>query len=50
MVTTLLDVIGIVALVIAGFYLAVFVGFGVVGAGCLVLSWKLSRPAPRRDG
>lgn len=34
-----LEIVGVVALVISGFLLAPWIGFGLVGVGCLLLSF-----------
>jgi len=41
--SAVLDVVGLVALVVMGFLIAPWVGFGVFGAGCLWVSWSLTR-------
>jgi hypothetical protein len=41
--TNTLDVIGLVALATAGFLVSLAVGFALVGGGCLLLSWSITR-------
>lgn len=43
--TNVLDVVGLVALVVAGFLLALWLGFAVLGVGCLLVSYKVTRGA-----
>lgn len=40
-----LDVAGLLALVVAGFLIAVWLGFAVFGAGCLWVSWSAAKKA-----
>jgi hypothetical protein len=41
--TDVLDVVGLVALVVAGFLLSVWLGFAVFGVVCLWASWASTR-------
>jgi hypothetical protein len=41
--SNVLDVVGLLALVIGGFLIAPWVGFGVFGSGCLWVSWAMTR-------
>lgn len=43
MLTSVLDVVGLVAVVVAGFLLAPWLGFAVFGGGCLLVSYKVTR-------
>ena len=42
-VADVLDVVGLLALVVMGFLIALWVGFGVIGVGCLWVSWSMTR-------
>lgn len=41
--TDVLDVVGLLALALGAFLVAVWFGFVVLGAGCLWSSWSMSR-------
>jgi len=41
--TNVLDVVGLLALIVAGFLLAVWLGFALIGSGCLLASWSVTR-------
>ena len=41
--SAVLDVVGLMSLVVMGFLLAAWVGFGAVGVGCLWVSWSMTR-------
>lgn len=41
--TDVLDVVGLLALIVAGFMVALWLGFCVVGGGCLWVSWSVTR-------
>lgn len=45
--TDVLDVVGLVALTVAGFLLALWLGFMVVGGGCLWVSWSVTHKRRR---
>lgn len=49
MTTNVLDVVGLAALIVAGFLLALWAGFAVAGVSCLLLSYKLTRGAVGRS-
>ena len=38
-----LEVVGLLAVVVAGFLVAVWLGFGVLGVACLWSSWSMAR-------
>jgi len=41
--STVLDIAGLVSLVIMGFLIALWVGFGLIGVGCLWMSYSMTR-------
>ena len=43
--TDVLDVVGLAALIFAGFLLSPWIGFAVLGAGCLLLSYVITAKA-----
>ena len=45
--TDTLDVCGLVSIVVAGFLASLIVGFALLGAGCLVLSWSITKKAKK---
>ena len=40
--STVLDVVGLLALVVAGFLIAVWLGCAIIGVGCLWVSWSMT--------
>jgi len=43
--TDVLDVVGLAALTLAGFLIAIWVGFALLGLGCLTLSYTITTKA-----
>ena len=41
--TDVLDVVGLIAIAVAGFLIALSVGFALLGAGCLAVSYGITR-------
>ena len=46
-ITDVLDVLGLIAVTLAAFLLAIWLGFAVLGSACLLASWSMTRRARR---